>query len=120
MLSFNATQVTVVRSFFLCNAYCSKIFWQKKQAILTNDQQPRPNTELILAVAAASEWYKKLTKRQVSSLGELAAQEEITQGTITRNLPLALLKPAQVDKLLKGNHHPDLTIKMLLSDPTIL
>ena len=73
-----------------------------------------------MAAAAAWDWYRKLTKGQVSSLGELAAQEEITQGTITRNLPLALLKPAQVDKLLKGNHHPDLTIKMLLSNPAIL
>ena len=93
---------------------------KRNQLILTSDPQPRPNKELILAVAAAWDWYRKLTKGQVSSLGELAAQEEITQGTITRNLPLALLKPAQVDKLLKGNHHPDLTIKMLLSDPAIL
>ena len=92
----------------------------KTIVILTSDQQPRPNTELILAVAAAWEWYKKLTKRQVPSLGELAEQEGITQGTIARNLPLALLKPEQVDKLLTGKHHPDLTIKMLLKDPAIL
>ena len=93
---------------------------KRNRLILTSDPQPRPNKELILAVAAAWDWYRKLTKGQVSSLGELAAQEEITQGTITRNLPLALLKPAQVDRLLKGNHNPDLTIKMLLSDSAIL
>ena len=93
---------------------------KRNRLILTSDPQSRPNKELILAVAAAWDWYRKLTKGQVPSLGELAAQEEITQGTITRNLPLALLKPAQVDKLLKGDHHPDLTIKMLLSDPAIL
>ena len=93
---------------------------KRNRLILTSDQQPRPNTELILAVAAAWEWYKKLTKRQVPSLGELAEQEGITQGTIARNLPLALLKPEQVDKLLTGKHHPDLTIKMLLKDPAIL
>ena len=93
---------------------------KRNRLILTADPQPRPNKDLILAVAAAWKWYKKLTKGQVSSLGELADQEEITQGTITRNLPLALLKPGQVDKLLTGNHHPDLTIKMLLQDPAIL
>ena len=95
-------------------------FGKRNRLILTSDPQPRPNKELILAVAAAWDWYRKLTKGQVSSLGELAAQEEITQGTISRNLPLALLKPEQIDRLLRGDHHPDLTIKMLLADPAII
>ena len=42
------------------------------------------------------------------------------QKTITRNLPLAVLKPDQVEKLLKGQHAPDLSVAKLLNAPSLL
>ena len=41
-------------------------------------------------------------------------QEKTSVETITRNLPLAVLKPDQVEKLLKGQHAPDLSVAQLL------
>ena len=51
---------------------------------------------------------------------ELAARERISNETITRNLPLAILKSDQVEKLLKGQHAPDLSVAQLLKAPSLL
>ena len=51
---------------------------------------------------------------------KLAAREKISVETITRNLPLAVLKPDQVEKLLKGQHRPDLSVAQLLKAPSLI
>ena len=57
---------------------------------------------------------------KVRSVQELAALEKTSVETITRNLPLAVLKPGQVEKLLKGQHTPDLSVAQLLKAPSLL
>ena len=47
-------------------------------------------------------------------------QEKTSVETIMRNLPLAVLKPDQVEKLLKGQHAPDLSVAKLLNAPSLL
>ena len=47
-------------------------------------------------------------------------QEKTSVETITRNLPLAILKPDQVEKLFKGQHAPDLSLAKLLKAPSLL
>jgi len=75
---------------------------------------------LILCVAKSWKWYQALSKGKVRSVQELAAQEKTSVETITRNLPLAVLKPDQVEKLLKGQHAPDLSVAKLLNAPSLL
>ena len=82
--------------------------------------QNAPNQELILCVAKSWKWYQALSKGKVRSVQELAALEKTSVETITRNLPLAVLKPGQVEKLLKGQHTPDLSVAQLLKAPSLL
>ena len=47
-------------------------------------------------------------------------QEKTTVETITRNLPLATLDPDQIEKLLEGQHAPDLSVAKLLADTSLI
>ena len=72
------------------------------------------------SVAKSWKWYQALSKGKVRSVEELAALETTSVETITRNLPLAVLKPNQVEKLLKGQHATDLSVAKLLKAPSLI
>ena len=93
---------------------------KRNKVILSDIPHNTPNQELILCVAKSWKWYQSLSKGKVRSVQELAAQEKTSVETITRNLPLAILKPDQVEKLLKGQHAPDLSVAQLLKAPSLL
>ena len=93
---------------------------KRNKIILSDALQLHPNQELILCIARSWKWYQALSKGKVRSVQELSALEKTTVETITRNLPLAVLKPDQVEKLLKGQHRPDLSVAQLLKDPSLL
>ena len=75
---------------------------------------------MILCIAKSWKWYQALSKGKVNSVQKLAMQENTSVETITRNLPLAVLKPDQVERLLKGQHAPDLSVAKLLKAPSLL
>ena len=93
---------------------------KRNKVILSDVPQNTPNLELILCVAKSWKWYQVLSKGKVRSVQELAKQEKTSVETITRNLPLAVLKPDQIEKLLKGQHAPDLSVAKLLKAPSII
>ena len=93
---------------------------KRHKIILSDALQHTPNQELILCVARSWKWYWDLTKGRVKSLQELAKNEQVSVETITRNLPLASLKPDQVERLLKGQHTPDLSVAKLIKNPALL
>ena len=93
---------------------------KRNKVILGDFPQNTPNLELILCVAKSWKWYQALSKGKVRSVQELAAQEKTSVETITRNLQLAVLKPDQVEKLLKGQHAPDLSVAQLLKAPSLV
>ena len=93
---------------------------KRNKVILSDTPQNTPNQELILCVAKSWKWYQALSKGKVRSVQELAALQKTSVETITRNLPLAVLKPGQVEKLLKGQHTPDLSVAQLLKAPSLL
>ena len=93
---------------------------KRNKVILSDIPQNTPNLELVLCVAKSWKWYQALSKGKVRSVQELAMQEKTSVETITRNLPLAILKPDQVEKLLKGQHTPDLSVAQLLKAPSLL
>jgi hypothetical protein len=93
---------------------------KRNKVILSDIPQNTPNLELVLCVAKSWKWYQPLSKGKVRSVQELAMQEKTSVETITRNLPLAILKPDQVEKLLKGQHASDLSVAHLLKAPSII
>ena len=93
---------------------------KRNKVILSDFPQNTPNLELILCVAKSWKWYQALSKGKLGSVQELAAQEKTTVETITRNLPLAILKADQVERLLKGQHAPDISVAKLLKAPTLI
>ena len=93
---------------------------KRNNVILSNVPQNTLNQELILCVAKSWKWYQALSKGKVRSVQELAALEKTSVETITRNLPLAILKPDQVEKLLKGQHAPDLSVAQLLKARSLI
>jgi hypothetical protein len=93
---------------------------KRNKVILSNLPQSTLNQELILCVAKSWKWYQALSKGKVRSVQELAKQEKASVETITRNLPLAVPKPDQVEKLLNGQHAPDLSVAQLLKAPSLI
>ena len=75
---------------------------------------------MILCIAKSWKWYQALSKGKVNSVQKLAMQENTSVETITRNLPLAVLKTDQVERLLKGQHAPDLSVAKLLKAPSLI
>ena len=93
---------------------------KRNKIILSDALQQHPNQELILCIARSWKWYQDLTKGKVKSLQELAKMEHTSVETITRNLPLSSLKSNQIERLLKGQHTPDLSVAKLIKDPALL
>ena len=93
---------------------------KRNKIILSDALQRHPNQELILCIARSWKWYQDLTKGKVKSLQELAKMERTSVETITRNLPLSSLKPDQIERLLKGQHTPDLSVAKLIKNPALL
>ena len=93
---------------------------KRNKIILSDALQHTPNQELILCVVRSWKWYQDLTEGRVRSLQELAKNEQVSVETITRNLPLSSLKPDQVERLLKRQHQPDLSVTKLIKNSTLL
>lgn len=79
-----------------------------------------PKTVNHLSATYGMDIISYMLKGKVRSARELAIQEKTSVETITRNLPLAVLKPDQVEKLLKGQHMPDLSVAKLLNAPSLI
>ena len=114
--------VSSIHTEYACSSYPIKprSVGKRNKVILSDVPQNTPNQELILCVAKSWKWYHGLSKGKVRSVQELAALEKTTVETITRNLPLAVLKPDQVEKLLKGQHRPDLSVARLLKARSLI
>ena len=93
---------------------------KRNKIILSDALQQHPNQELILCIARSWKWYQDLIKGKVESLQELTKMERTSVETITRNRPLVSLKPDQVERLLKGQHPPDLSVAKLIKKPALL
>ena len=105
-----------------CSSYTIKprSVGKRNKVILSNVPQNTPSQELILCVAKSWKWYQALSKGKVRAIQELAMQEKTSVETITRNLPLAILKPDQVEKLLNGQHATDLSVAKLLKARSLI
>ncbi len=58
-------------------------------------------------------WFEQLKSGERQSIADIARQEDIDPGDVSRFLPLAFLAPDIVAAILKGQHDPELTSESL-------
>ena len=63
-----------------------------------------PDQELIDLVAKARKWFGRITNGEISTVREIAREENMDEGDVSRFLPLAFLAPEAVEAILSGNH----------------
>ena len=68
---------------------------------------------LIALVARTRRWFDRIAKGEVTSVREIARQEDIDEGDVSRFLPLAFLAPDIVQAILAGKQPPELTAERL-------
>ncbi len=68
---------------------------------------------LIALVARTRQWFDRIAKGEVTSVREIARQEDIDEGDVSRFLPLAFLAPDTVQAILAGKQPPELTAERL-------
>ncbi len=78
-----------------------------------NSLSPKPDTQLITAVALGHRWFSELTKGSNPSLSELAKRHSVDRADASRIIRLALLAPDIVEAILKGRQPRDLSLRRL-------
>ncbi|MEQ9455158.1 MAG: hypothetical protein RLN76_11295 [Phycisphaeraceae bacterium] len=81
--------------------------------------QPKPQPHLVLALGQAYNWKQKLESTGCT-LAALAKELGITERRIRELLPLTLLGPKLVKRILTGNHGSTITLDRLLATATHL
>ena len=75
---------------------------------------------LIRALARAWRWKRMLDSGGYSSVGELAAAENVNFSYLCRFLRLTLLEPATIERILEGRERAETTVEALLTQPVDL
>ncbi len=83
--------------------------------VITDNQKrlPNPDHHLIAAVAQGRHWFAQIKDGDVKSVRELAADQGVNQGDVSRILPLGLLAPDIVEAILYGRQPTELTASRL-------
>lgn len=78
------------------------------------DSEAMPDPVLIKIVAQGHGWFEELRSGKCPSVGDLVAQHGVSQGDISRRLPLAFLAPDIVATILDGRQPVELTAARLV------
>ncbi len=70
---------------------------------------PEPNQALIMLIAQAHHWLERLTSGSVTSIIDLAKQEQVDKNKISRALRFAYLSPDITRAILEGHQPVELT-----------
>ena len=81
--------------------------------IRNGSQQPNIDKYLIAHLSKAQNWFKQLKTGKVSSIDEIAVQEELDRSHVVRTLHKAFLAPDIVKSILNGTQPQHLTLKWL-------
>ncbi|MCP4184317.1 MAG: hypothetical protein GY761_13550 [Hyphomicrobiales bacterium] len=84
-----------------------------------NIQTPNPDQNLIKLIAKTHLWFTKLSNGTVTSISDLANQQNKDAAEISRFLPLAFLAPTIIEAILAGAQPVDLTIEKLRGIPAL-
>lgn len=83
---------------------------QMKMLVAGQDSPPLDLT-LITALVKARGWAQRLTKGEVSSVAQIAAEEKVGASYVTATLPLAYLAPQIVQEILSGQRSRDFLVR---------
>jgi hypothetical protein len=72
-----------------------------------------PDDPLVRALAKARRWQMRLESGEVATIGELAAEEGVDRGFISRTLKLNDLAPVIVESILSGNYPDTINLETL-------
>lgn len=75
--------------------------------------QSKPNSPLVRAVAQAKTWYDWITRGEILTMRELAKRTGFNENYVSRILDLAVLSPDMTDAIFRGDHDPSLTVARL-------
>jgi site-specific DNA recombinase len=85
----------------------TKIILGGRQANLEPDQ------DLIDLIAKARRWFTQITNGEISTVREIAREESMDEGDVSRFLPLAFLAPDIIESILSGKQPIELTPEKL-------
>ncbi len=77
-------------------------------------QSPKPSNPMIAAIVKAHHWQEQLETGKVASLKEIAHNEKITDGYVSRVYRLTLLAPDIITAILSGTQPKTLCLLDLL------
>lgn len=77
-------------------------------------EPPQIDPWLVTSVARAHVWLQQLLSGEVRSIQQIAQQEKVSEGHVSRTLRCAFLAPDVVETLLAGRQPPDLTVRQLV------
>ena len=77
-------------------------------------QSPKPSNPMIAAIVKAQYWQEQLETGKVASLKEIAHNEKITDGYVSRVYRLTLLAPDIITAILDGTQPKNLFLLDLL------
>ena len=72
-----------------------------------------PDDPLVRALAKARSWQMRLESGEVSTIGELAKEEGVDRGLISRTLKLNDLAPVIVESILNGSYPDTISLETL-------
>lgn len=72
-----------------------------------------PDQDLIDLIAKARRWFTQITHGEISTVREIAREESMDEGDVSRFLPLAFLAPDIIESILSGKQPVELTPEKL-------
>jgi site-specific DNA recombinase len=72
-----------------------------------------PDQDLIDLIAKARRWFTQITNGEISTVREIAREESMDEGDVSRFLPLAFLAPDIIESILSGKQPIELTPEKL-------
>ena len=78
-----------------------------------NDLSQRPDPKVAALMAKAHDWFARLTSGRRNSIQAIAQEEDVSSSYVTRLIHLAFLDPEIVQRLLRGDHPPELNTTAL-------
>ena len=81
--------------------------------------EERPDLALIKLISRSHRLIEQITQSENLSISDLARQEKVTPSYISRLFRIATLTPSLTEKILNGQHPPDLTAAKLMRLPEL-
>ena len=79
-----------------------------------SDAERAPVQSIVRAIAQSRDWYEKIVSGQIGNIDHLVQARGLSQAYIRRILPCANLAPAIVERLMRGHHNLDLSLRTIL------